>query len=745
MANANPFEDRVLGTTTDLENVSGNWTLASTTTGHLSLDTMMSVGDEKVVTAVGASGQWECFVTKKIASNSFSRTGDFVISSSSGSVVNFSAGTKEIFVGMPFSEVTARDKSDYLLNGHGVINDGASSLTDGVTGAHRAWLALTQTAAIGASTLSDVADGLDKMIRLSQSQAAAQRMGYAQIIRADRCKKLRGKRVSFGGVLRYSNAAAVRFAILEWTGTADAALRDVVNDWTSGTYTAGNFFISTTTTVRAVGTITPSAATVTDFRLTATLGSTLNNLILFVWTEGTAAQNSTLDIAVQLKRGAVVHPCVWRSPQEEMAQIITTLTTDTTLWVRTDGHDSNTGAADSAAGAFLTWPAAIAHAQANYNFNNKNMTIRAGGSGDRNFAPASTVNPILFSGTWIGGGRLHLLGDASNPGSVRLNATNCDAVLINSGAVIPGSIRVEGFRLQTTTAGYGIYHRGEGKVEFGNILCFGCVNGWFATNTSGALLEKMSSPATLEFDGDTSGTVFFADAGAIFLPGIATVTGAVDCSIVAEARYGGFLYSDITWTGTFNSGFRFVVDGTSAIRTLTNGRTHFPAPTAGTVAKGGSYYDASTTPVTALHGPDSNILAYNSATDTDVTGDGTLVTVDFDTEIRDQGSEFASDQFTATATGPHEIAGQIRLSGLVVATHSSLVEVVTSNRRYRVYNDTATKTAETVSLGSVGNADMDAGDTATVEVTCSGGTKVVDIIGAAGSTLFTWISVKYAG
>jgi hypothetical protein len=47
---------------------------------------------------------------------------------------------------------------------------------------------------------------MPQMMRLTQGQAAAQRMGYAQIIEASRCKKLRGKRVTFGGRLRYSNA-----------------------------------------------------------------------------------------------------------------------------------------------------------------------------------------------------------------------------------------------------------------------------------------------------------------------------------------------------------------------------------------------------------------------------------------------------------------------------------------------------------------------------------------------------------
>ena len=207
---------------------------------------------------------------------------------------------------------------DYLINGNGQVDQEAtSSLTDAVYG-HDQWYALTQTAAIAKSSLTDVADGLPNMIRLTQSQASAQRFGYAQVIEAKRIKKLRGREVTFGGKLRYSNAAAVRYAILEWTGTADTVTKDVVSDWTNGTFTAGQFFNSTTLTVRAVGTITPSAATVTDFSLTATLGSSLNNLVLFIWTEGTSAQNSTLDIAASLKIGTSVSPLDFRSYVDEL-------------------------------------------------------------------------------------------------------------------------------------------------------------------------------------------------------------------------------------------------------------------------------------------------------------------------------------------------------------------------------------------------------------------------------------------
>jgi hypothetical protein len=209
-----------------------------------------------------------------------------------------------------------------LINGDGAINQrGATSQSDDTYAWDRHYV-LTQTAAVGVSTLSDVANGLPSMMRETQSQASAQRMGIAQIIEAANCKDLRGQAVTLLGKLRCSASQAIRYAILEWTGTADAPVSDVVNSWTNATFTAGQFFNSTTLTVTQVGTITPSAATVTDFLLTTTLGSSVNNVIVMIWTEGTAAQNVTLDVAWQFAKGDLTgqtYPVAVRSREDEMA------------------------------------------------------------------------------------------------------------------------------------------------------------------------------------------------------------------------------------------------------------------------------------------------------------------------------------------------------------------------------------------------------------------------------------------
>lgn len=200
-----------------------------------------------------------------------------------------------------------------LFNPGGAINQrGATSIADDVYGVDR-WYALTQSGAVAISTLADVADGVPHMMRLTQSQASAQRMGQAQILEAADSKWMRGRSVALSGKARCSANATLRYAILAWTGTADSPTSDVVADWTSGSYTAGGFFLGSNLAVVGVGSLALTANTLTDLTaLTAAMPSGLNNAIVMYWSEGTLAQTVTLDAALQLEEGAVAHPLAFR-------------------------------------------------------------------------------------------------------------------------------------------------------------------------------------------------------------------------------------------------------------------------------------------------------------------------------------------------------------------------------------------------------------------------------------------------
>lgn len=96
------WADRVKETTTTTG--TGNFALAGAVTGYQAFGDVMSNGDTTKVTVWNGSGEWETVeVTYDSSGNSLSR--DRVIDSSAGgSAVNFSSGTKDVFMAMTSEE-----------------------------------------------------------------------------------------------------------------------------------------------------------------------------------------------------------------------------------------------------------------------------------------------------------------------------------------------------------------------------------------------------------------------------------------------------------------------------------------------------------------------------------------------------------------------------------------------------------------------------------------------------------------
>lgn len=138
-------------------------------------------------------------------------------------------------------------------------------------------------------------------MRLKQSNASAKKWALAQIIESNNCIPLRNKSVRFQARIKSSSTPNMRMAILEWTGTADtlSSARDLINAWANSADAnpATTFFKSTTMTVRANIAATATSTSFADFSVTATLGSSFNNLIVVFWTPSAIAQNVTVDIA----------------------------------------------------------------------------------------------------------------------------------------------------------------------------------------------------------------------------------------------------------------------------------------------------------------------------------------------------------------------------------------------------------------------------------------------------------------
>ena len=238
-----------------------------------------------------------------------------------GAVTTAKLANESVTVPKIEASVTARFGllRNLLLNpsGGAVYQRGVAATADDAYFADR-WYALTELGNVTPSVLTDPESGYPFGTRLTQSNATAQRFGFAQIIEGRNCKHLRGWSGVLGARVRASGSQTIRYAILGWTGTEDTVTSDIVNNWSSTSFTAGGFFISANLSVLAVGSQAVTANTWISLPdISASMGTSFNNIIVMVWTESAQAQNFTLDWDwVQFERGSVLTPPDWRGTAE---------------------------------------------------------------------------------------------------------------------------------------------------------------------------------------------------------------------------------------------------------------------------------------------------------------------------------------------------------------------------------------------------------------------------------------------
>jgi len=128
----------------------------------------------------------------------------------------------------------------------------------------------------------------------------------------------------------------------------------------------------------------------------------------------------------------------------------------------------------------------------------------------------------------------------------------------------------------------------------------------------------------------------------------------------------------------------------------------------------------------------------NTGAQNNMSASGANVTIILDNEIFDIGGNFASNSFTAPITGKYQLNVQVDLTGIDTASSSTRIHLTTSNRAYIVtldprqfVADIAGKYPYAISV----LADMDVGDTASVDFAQDGGSAQVDIL--AGDIFFS--------
>jgi len=198
---------------------------------------------------------------------------------------------------------------------------GVPSVADAAYGFDRV-VNLCDTGSTTLSQLSQPTDGIPYAMRSTQPDVSAKRFGFLQIAEAKSCIAYRGKNLAFALRVRCSASTTIRCALVAWTGAADSPTRDVVNNWASTTYTAGNFFVANTSTIAVTATAV-TAATWTDLLVSSAspggvvAPSTMNNLYMVVWTDTTQAQNVTLDASVLRCGQGTVAP-LWTPPNPQV-------------------------------------------------------------------------------------------------------------------------------------------------------------------------------------------------------------------------------------------------------------------------------------------------------------------------------------------------------------------------------------------------------------------------------------------
>ena len=127
-----------------------------------------------------------------------------------------------------------------------------------------------------------------------------------------------------------------------------------------------------------------------------------------------------------------------------------------------------------------------------------------------------------------------------------------------------------------------------------------------------------------------------------------------------------------------------------------------------------------------------------------VTGNGTLYTIAYDTEVFDQGSDYnlGTSTFTAPVTGRYQFQSAIRALGLVnLGANNFRLRLETSNRVYNLFAAAANSTyANTMFESGSILADMDSGDTAIITFFSDGGSKTASVAGDSFGAQNTYFS-----
>jgi len=392
------------------------------------------------------------------------------------------------------------------------------------------------------------------------------------------------------------------------------------------------------------------------------------------------------------------------------------ITSGAGILVRAERYFPTAGAlptADSATATTLRDAALAAAALGDDYFNGCWIQIVHGTGTDNGFVPITDYTDAT--------GDVHVAGGW--PGT-RPDATS---VYLIVGALIDGeSARTTGFTLLNNSVGLTIYgigikdttDRAVRASYLFRLTYFYC--GLYNTAAEGVYLSNILY-AHLRYSGFVNTGSFGIGINAVAWADIENNGISHNPTYGIYAEFAGFCYIGNNFGDGNGTWGTYLAHGTTAQFAGTE-----CSGTSGTHRHAdGEFQDVTVDGIETKPGQPS-FLAHNSVTDVDVTGDATPHTCEFNTEIFDQGGDWATPNFTAPVDGRYLLTAEVWVTD-AAGSDWGYIKVITSNRDY--YGHAKPHSGNQASWKHTAIVDMDADDTAYWVITLYNGAKVVDIMG----------------
>jgi hypothetical protein len=249
------------------------------------------------------------------------------------------------------------------------------------------------------------------------------------------------------------------------------------------------------------------------------------------------------------------------------------LSSATTLYVRTDGSDTNSGLVNSASGAFLTLQKAYNVIAESYDLGGNTATIQV--------ADGTYANGINFTQPWSGGGSITVQGNLVTPANCLISSSS---PIFNITCVLPGIVTLQGIK-GTTSGGQFINHNGSGQIQYKTMDFGTCSGPHIVIQAPGAYVQAIGS-YTISAGAPAHWRTFFAGVIEAINTFTITLTGTpafsaafVDCTNQGAVYVGA---AQVTISGAA-TGKRYSGVVLSNISTNGGGANYFPGNVAGTV------------------------------------------------------------------------------------------------------------------------------------------------------------------